>query len=325
MDLGGAQHPALDVMKADRPREAEPAPLRCPFCREGLAPDASTITCGACLATHHGGCWEEGDWRCASCGSQGWLGLRPAQARRSPRAPRRRRRSREPGTQALRLLAVTLGLAVFTQQATAPAAIASRPTAPTAPAAPTAKPPTPSASTAPQTVERLTCLEHPLPERAPPCEVLVEAQHALASCQWELALSLLDEGLELAPDPAPLWVARACALRELGQLQRALEHLDLALEAYPRHLAWRRLRGDVHLEFGHPNFAIADYRRVIAESERALPRLELRVVLLERYLEELRRRPSQRRVRLATSPWEAQLLQAELLPRAQGLLGVVVW
>ena len=54
-------------MQQERVR-AQPSPLRCPFCHEGVEVDSDEwVACTGCLARHHDACWGESG-ACAACG-----------------------------------------------------------------------------------------------------------------------------------------------------------------------------------------------------------------------------------------------------------------
>lgn len=92
-------------MEATRPRlTVDRSPVRCPFCREGIASEDSLAACGDCGARHHDACWDEGAG-CASCRSQRALRDDPQRgaARAAPRAVPARDRRREELRQVFRL------------------------------------------------------------------------------------------------------------------------------------------------------------------------------------------------------------------------------
>lgn len=67
--------------------ELELARNRCPFCHEDVEVSASDwVSCGDCLARHHGACWNESP-RCSSCGSERAFVAAETGARRAARTP----------------------------------------------------------------------------------------------------------------------------------------------------------------------------------------------------------------------------------------------
>lgn len=71
-------------MKEKQPEPPRPAPERddvhvarnrCPYCRDDVAPEASTV-CQSCLTRHHAACWDEAG-ACSSCGAHAALEQAP--------------------------------------------------------------------------------------------------------------------------------------------------------------------------------------------------------------------------------------------------------
>lgn len=59
--------PPPEVARRDDVRAAT-SPVRCPFCHDAVAVDATGwVACTGCLARHHAACWREGG-RCGACG-----------------------------------------------------------------------------------------------------------------------------------------------------------------------------------------------------------------------------------------------------------------
>jgi hypothetical protein len=81
------------MKKAEGPGFQAPGPRedvrvganRCPFCRDGVAPEESVV-CQGCLTRHHKPCWEEGSG-CSSC--QGTSLLEPPRERLPEADPHR--------------------------------------------------------------------------------------------------------------------------------------------------------------------------------------------------------------------------------------------
>ncbi len=73
MDATREKLPPRDLKGSEQqepPVSVAQSPVRCPYCHDACsADDARVIVCQRCLSRHHGGCWREGEGRCASCGS----------------------------------------------------------------------------------------------------------------------------------------------------------------------------------------------------------------------------------------------------------------
>jgi hypothetical protein len=75
-------------VESEKPRiEVAHAPTRCPYCHEGVDPDATGwLACAHCLARHHDECWNE-TGRCGSCARTEALGRVATKAVPKPQPP----------------------------------------------------------------------------------------------------------------------------------------------------------------------------------------------------------------------------------------------
>ncbi len=102
-------------------------------------------------------------------------------------------------------------------------------------------------------------------DRSPICP---EARRHYAKTQWHQgrsaeALAQMDEALRLSTDDPTLFVEAATMRFTIGELDRAMQHVQRALDL-DHHLAaaWT-LRGRILQQQGQPNEALADYQRAL--------------------------------------------------------------
>jgi tetratricopeptide (TPR) repeat protein len=112
--------------------------------------------------------------------------------------------------------------------------------------------------------------------------LLSKAVASMAARHFGLALLLLDEIVDLAPDFAEGWNKRATLHYEMGQYKAALADIAKALELEPRHFGALAGRAAVYVDTGRWVEALEAYRAALAINpylgarDKILPELEKR-------------------------------------------------
>jgi tetratricopeptide (TPR) repeat protein len=96
-----------------------------------------------------------------------------------------------------------------------------------------------------------------------------------------MALPMLDDLVERAPDWAEAWNKRATALYLAGEHERSLSDIGRVLALEPRHFGALAGAGLIHMARGEHREALAAYRRALAVNPFLRERLEL-IPALER-------------------------------------------
>lgn len=110
--------------------------------------------------------------------------------------------------------------------------------------------------------------EQLLVEAVDRCPICPDARRHYAKTLWqqgrsEEALVQIDEALRLSVDDPTLLVESARMRFTLGDLQRAMEHVQLALDLDHHYAAAWTLRGRILQQQGQPHEALADYQRAL--------------------------------------------------------------
>lgn len=112
-------------------------------------------------------------------------------------------------------------------------------------------------------------------------EPMARAAALIGQGLYPLALSILDNLVERAPDWAEAWNKRATALFLAGEHDRSLADIDRVLALEPRHFGALAGMGLILIARGQHREALAAYRRALAVNPFLKERLEL-IPALER-------------------------------------------
>lgn len=110
--------------------------------------------------------------------------------------------------------------------------------------------------------------EELLVEAVDRCPICPDARRHYAKTLWqqgrsEEAMTQIDEALQLSVDDPTLLVEAAGMRFTLGDYDRAMQHVQLALDLDHHYAAAWTLRGRILQQQGQPNEALADYQRAL--------------------------------------------------------------